>query len=228
MVAIKPLHENPARTSDAASPEVVYPDSDGQPIADNTLQFGWIVLLKENLDAQREDFVAGDLLWYPVQGRPDVRIGPDVLVAVGRPKGYRGSYKSWVEGKAPEVVFEVLSPSNGMREMMRKSVFYAAHGARELIVVDPDRNEGWALLFGPDGIEAEVPSLDGWSSPTLGIRFAREGETLVVYAADGTRFIHLAEAREQAARAQGEAAREAARAERLAQRLRELGVDPEG
>lgn len=31
-------------------PKIIYPDSDGQPMADNTKQFRWIVLLKENLD----------------------------------------------------------------------------------------------------------------------------------------------------------------------------------
>jgi hypothetical protein len=31
--------------------EIHYPDSDGQPMADNTLQFHWIVLIKENLEA---------------------------------------------------------------------------------------------------------------------------------------------------------------------------------
>ena len=70
----------------------VYPDRDGQPIADNTKQFRWIVLIKENLDhlflEDETVFVAGDLLWYPVEGRPDIRVAPDVLVAFGRPKGY--------------------------------------------------------------------------------------------------------------------------------------------
>ena len=40
-------------TLSLASPEIIYPDSDGQPMADNTLQFRWIVLLKENLDCIR-------------------------------------------------------------------------------------------------------------------------------------------------------------------------------
>ena len=30
--------------------QIDYPDSDGQPMADNTEQFQWIVLLKENLE----------------------------------------------------------------------------------------------------------------------------------------------------------------------------------
>jgi hypothetical protein len=71
--------------------EPKYPDSDGKPMSDNTLQFKWIVTIKEGLEAlfrDREDvFVAGDLLWYPVLGDPKIRTGPDVLVAFGRPKG---------------------------------------------------------------------------------------------------------------------------------------------
>jgi Uma2 family endonuclease len=92
----------------------VYPDSDGEPMADNTLQYEWIVTLKGNLDELLEDdFVAGNILWYPVEGQPKTRIGPDVLIALGRPKGYRGSYKTWCEdGVVPQVVFEVLSPGN--------------------------------------------------------------------------------------------------------------------
>jgi hypothetical protein len=35
---------------------VIYPDSDGQPMADNTLQFRWIVLIKENLECVFRDF----------------------------------------------------------------------------------------------------------------------------------------------------------------------------
>ena len=30
--------------------ELIYPDSDGQPMSDNTKQFRWIVLIKENLE----------------------------------------------------------------------------------------------------------------------------------------------------------------------------------
>jgi hypothetical protein len=58
-------------------PEVVYPSSDGKPMADNTLQFQWIVTIEGNLEAlfrDREDvFVAGDNLWYPVEGEPEIR-----------------------------------------------------------------------------------------------------------------------------------------------------------
>ncbi|MFM7189304.1 MAG: hypothetical protein ACKOX2_00605, partial [Microcystaceae cyanobacterium] len=75
--------------------EIIYPDSDGQPMADNTEQFEWIVLLKENLEClfakAPQVFVGGDLLWYPVEGHPEIRVAPDVMVVFGRPKGRRGS-----------------------------------------------------------------------------------------------------------------------------------------
>ena len=71
-------------------------------MAENTLQYQWIVTIKGGLDAIFLDdpnvFVAGDLLWYPVEGEPTIRIAPDAMVAFGRPKGYRGSYKQWEEG----------------------------------------------------------------------------------------------------------------------------------
>src|SRR3954463_10680815 len=99
-----------ARAHDA--PAVEYPDSDGKPMAENTLQFRWIVTIKEGLDwvfSDRPDvFVAGDLFWYPVEGHPEICQAPDTLVAFGRPKGDRGPYKQWEEeGIAPQVVFEV-------------------------------------------------------------------------------------------------------------------------
>ncbi len=78
---------------------VIYPERDGKPMADNTKQARWIVVLYDNLlalFADRPDvFVAADNLWYPVEGEPEVRAAPDVYVVFGRPKGDRGSYKQW-------------------------------------------------------------------------------------------------------------------------------------
>jgi hypothetical protein len=52
------------------SAQTLYPDSDGNPMADNTEQYEWIVRLVTNLKhllKDKEAFVAGDLLWYPVE-----------------------------------------------------------------------------------------------------------------------------------------------------------------
>ena len=54
--------------------EIYYPQSDGKPLADNTLQFELITTIKLGLEVLFKDnpnlFIAGDLLWYPVQGKP--------------------------------------------------------------------------------------------------------------------------------------------------------------
>lgn len=46
---------------------IIYPDSDEQPIADNTIQFHWITTLVGELQCLYDNtpnvFVAGDLLW---------------------------------------------------------------------------------------------------------------------------------------------------------------------
>ncbi len=71
-------------------PAIIYPDRDGKPMSDNTLQFRWIVTIEEGFEAiYRDDpkvFVAGDLLWYPVEEKPKIRTAPDVMVVFGRPK----------------------------------------------------------------------------------------------------------------------------------------------
>ncbi|BAQ65716.1 Uma2 family endonuclease [Geminocystis sp. NIES-3709] len=181
---------------------IIYPDSDGQPMADNTKQFSWIVLLKENLEclfAQNPAvFVAGDLLWYPVEGRPDIRVAPDVFVVFGRPKGDRGSYRQWQEDNiSPQVVFEILSPGNTFKEMIKKQQFYDRYGIQEYYIYDPDDNE----LTGLQRVEGNlimIEEVSDWISPLLGIRFIMTEETLEVYYPDGQPFLTTVELRQKA------------------------------
>jgi Uma2 family endonuclease len=210
---------------------IVYPESDGQPMADNTLQFRWIVTIEGGIEALFRDdpnvFVAGDLLWYPVEGRPDIRAAPDVLVAFGRPKGDRGSYQQWREsGIAPQVVFEVLSPGNRVGEMINKFRFYERYRAEEYYLYDPDTGElsGWIRV---DNELTPIEPMAGWVSPRLGVRFEIERGELALYRADGRRFATYVELQQQAEQAQQQAEQERMRAERLAERLRALGVDPD-
>ncbi|WP_156513034.1 Uma2 family endonuclease [Planctomyces sp. SH-PL62] len=216
--------------------QILYPDSDGQPMSDNTVQFRWIVLIKEGLEFLFRDrpdvFVAGDLLGYAEEGNPKARTAPDVMVAFGRPKGDRGSYKQWEEGGiAPQVVFEILSPGNRVPEMMRKFRIYEDRGVEEYYIYNPDDGDlqGWIQK---DGRLQEVPDPRGWISPRLGVRFEPgEGpESLKILHPDGTPFKTALEMQEdaQAERLRADAAEESARverlrAERLAARLRELG-----
>jgi Uma2 family endonuclease len=223
-----------------ARPKIVYPDSDGQPMSDNTLQFKWIVTIEGGLDALFIDdpnvFVAADLLWYPVEGKPSIRAAPDTMVVFGRPKGDRGSYKQWEEnGIGPQVVFEVLSPGNRAGEMERKFQFYERHGVEEYYIYDPDRGDlvGWRRI---GKILEEISKMAGFESPLLKIRFEPgEGpDNLKIIGPDGEPFLTYTElvkqrnADRQLAEENARLAEEQTqRADRLAARLRELGVEPD-
>jgi Uma2 family endonuclease len=218
--------------------DLIYPDSDGQPMADNTEQFQWIVLLKENLECLFADnpnvFVAGDLLWYPVEGRPEIRVAPDVFVVFGRPKGYRGSYRQWQEDNiAPQVVFEILSPGNRAQAMIRKLKFYEQYGVEEYYIYDPKDNQ-FTCLQRQEGELVEREGIEDWTSPALGIRFLLTSETLEVYYPDGRPFLTTVEFSQQAEQAQQQAEQERQqaeqerqRADRLAAQLKALGVNPD-
>jgi Uma2 family endonuclease len=205
---------------------IEYPDDDGQPMAENTLQFRWIVLIKEGLETLfRHDghvFVAGDLLWYPQEGQPKIRQAPDVMVAFGRPKGYRGSYKQWEEDAvAPHVVFEVLSPGNRVDELLRKFRFYEKYGVEEYYIYNPENGDLFGWRRGDGGLE-EITEMNGHMSPRLGIRFAPgDGpDNLKIIGPDGQPFRTHQELMDQAET-------ERLRSERLAARLRELGIEPD-
>ena len=138
--------------------EIIYPDSDSQPMADNTLQFRWITTIKTNLDwlfrQQSDVFVAGDLLWYPVENDNKLRQAPDIMVVFGRPKGERGSYRQWLENNiSPQVVFEILSPGNTLTEMAKKQLFYDRYGVEEYYLYDPHKNDASGWIRGENQLE---------------------------------------------------------------------------
>ena len=224
---------------------IEYPDCDGLPMSDNTLQWYWMVLIKEGLEVLFADdpnvFVAGNLLWYPREGDNRLRFAPDVFVVKGRPKGYRGSYMQWREGGLPpQVVFEVLSPGNTATEMAEKIDIYEEHGVEEFYIYDPDRGtlRGFARQ---SGVWAAIPSMQNWVSPWLGIVFRLEDGQLILTGPDGQRFLssverdrqlrdaesNVEQERQRAERQQQLADQEKARADRLAEKLRALGIDPD-
>ncbi|MEM9002940.1 MAG: Uma2 family endonuclease [Cyanobacteria bacterium P01_F01_bin.86] len=222
-------------------PQALYPDSDGKPMADNTLQYRWIVRLVTNLKQLLKDqtaFVAGDLLWYPVKvdTPPAPSQAPDVMVVLGRPEGDRGSYQQWQEDNiAPQVVFEILSPSNTAREMLTKQGFYGEHGVLEMFFYDPESQDFWGLVrrhqeqpFAPI-----TPLNFPWVSSVLNIRFEMFEDGLAVFYPNGEPFKEpreFIEERDQAQQERDQARQERDQAQqerdRALAKLRELGIDP--
>lgn len=221
-------------------------------MANNTTQFRWIVTIKQNLERVFADnpnvFIAGDLFWYPMEGRNTVAVAPDVMVVFDRPKGDRLSYKQWEENNiAPQVIFEILSPSNTRTEMDRKLLFFDRHGVEEYYIYNPDTNELQGWLRGDTGLDPIDPIAD-WVSPRMGIRCDLSGEELQFICADGQRFLSYAEInqmweeerqRAEAERQRAEAEyqraeeafalldRERQKAKLLAEHLRSLGINPD-
>jgi Uma2 family endonuclease len=212
--------------------QIVYPDSDGQPMADNTKQFRWITIIKSNLDwlFQDEDlvFVAGDLLWYPIEGNPKYRVAPDAMVVFGRPKGDRGSYKQWQEDNiAPQVVFEILSPGNTEGEMERKLQIYARCGVEEYYIFDPDRYTLRGYQRGDDFYLDRIEVMEGWTSPRLGISFSLLGDELQITRPDGRIFESFDSVASERDLILAEKQQLEIDKSKRDAKLRELGIDPD-
>ena len=211
---------------------IKYPSSDGKPLAENTLQFEWIVTVKEGVESvYRQNplvFVAGDLLWYPVEGEPRINQAPDTMVVFGRPKRHRPSlYLQWREDDiAPQVTFEILSQSNTPKEMRGKLDFYETYGVEEYYEYDPYKVilKGWRRVR---TALRRIPNIDrGWTSPRLNVRFEL-ADTLILYGPDNRRFLTYQELDLQRIAAEERAAHAEARAARLQILLQQHGINPD-
>jgi len=166
-----------------------YPDSDGEPMGDNSLQIKWILklysVLEELFIDQPDVAVAGNMFWYPVEGSNNIVTAPDVMVIFDRPKMDRPSYMQWQEeGVAPHFVMEILSLGNRPKEMEKKLRFYEQYGVEEYYLYDPYdyvldawRRSGKKL--------AKIRRTNGMVSPRLGIQFNIEADGLHVMNPDG-------------------------------------------
>ena len=117
---------------------VFYPSSDGKPMAENMWQAAAIMNAASDLGTVRpQALVAVDILVYPEKGNTKNSIAPDVLVAFERPLHKRSSYFVWREGKPPDWVLEVASPSTQKKDRECKLRRYAAMGVPECWLFDP-------------------------------------------------------------------------------------------
>ena len=227
---------------------VEYPESDGEPMGDNTLQIDVIFAIYGILrywfrDRGDSVFVAGNHFWYPVKGNPKIRVAPDAMVVFGRPQHHRSSYRQFDEDDvAPQVAFEILSPGNTALEMLDKLRFYDQYGVDEYYVFDPPTGElrGWLR---PEGGHLTARTEDDvLLSPLLGLTLVGRPEQLLVLDPDGNEILdHLAsrlyndqaEAEARAAKAEtarAEAEAQAAKAEQRppGRRLKQHGPRSSG
>lgn len=164
--------------------------------------------------------VASDAFVYWDASAPRRVLAPDAFVKVGVPQHHFESYKTWREQGAPEVAFEILSPSDSPERWSfeEKLERYRSLGVHELVVFHVEGRPGsrlrvWDRLDG-DLVERVVegertpcvtlgltltlaPLGAGWELPA-GLRLARDeaGSDLVL--TDPERLARADEARVRA------------------------------
>lgn len=214
-------------------PEVEYPSSDGEPVAETYVHFyallATLEVLRQYLEGQQTTVLANQFLYYS-QGMPKLRVAPDVMVIFDVEPGPRDNYKIWEEGQVPSVIFEMTSKGTRDQDKTFKKMLYEQLGVQEYWLFDPkgewieQQLEGYRLERG-----VYYPITDGRSKP-LQLRLQVEGQLIGFYREDTNKKLlipgELAQALQQeaSARQQAEqrAEQERQRAEKAEARLAEL------
>ena len=178
------------------SHDVVYPCSDGQPMAETDIHATCMMYvtyaLRRLFEVRRQEnvYVASNNFLYYEQGNPRAVVAPDVYVVLGVPAHLRDTYLLWNEPKGPDFVLEVTSASTRRDDARRKREVYAALGVSEYFLYDPRAEyltpplQGWRLVEGEYRRLPAVTELAGRSmavtSEVLGLEFRDEREARMV------------------------------------------------
>lgn len=125
-----------------SAPTLVYPSSDGKPMAETDkhrkLTVDFIQMLEHHFRDVNDVYVSGNLLMYYEDGNPRKSVDPDVFVVFGVGKKPRRTYLTWEEGNTPDFVLEVASPSTYQHDFGPKKQLYASVLAvKEYYIYDP-------------------------------------------------------------------------------------------
>ena len=217
-----------ART--AVVPKTIeYPESDGLPMAENDFQLRTMTYAIEALDnhfrTRSDVYVSGDLFLYHEENNNTARVAPDVFVVFGVPSHRRRTYLLWQEGKAPDFVMEVSSPSTYQADQGSKRDIYAKIGVPEYWLYDPTGDylvpclQGFRLVGGQ---YAPIPVRDDGALTGRSEVLALE---LRLYPDDRFRFHNPASGQDLLSLQEAEAAREALETQlrQLERRLQRAG-----
>ena len=121
---------------------IEYPSSDGEPMAENELQYNALTdtvhAIRFRYRHRQDVYVAGDMLIYYRMNRSDLSVAPDVYAVFGAAGNHpRDSWLVWREGKPPDFVMEIASPSTWRRDAGAKRDIYASIGVTEYWRFDP-------------------------------------------------------------------------------------------
>lgn len=218
-------------------PDVTFPPSDlysDEPPVETELHLRQIILLLQCLEwlwKDRTDFyAAGNLSIYfsPHQKKNEKSRGPDFFVVLGTERKTRKSWVLWEEdGKYPNVIIEILSPSTANSDRVdKKELYQNTFRTPDYFWFDPYTLEFVGFHLVDNKYQPLEPNEKGylWSEQlSLYLGVVNEG-LLRYFTPEG----ELVPTPEEIAEIEAKKAAQAdARAERLAAKLRELNIDPE-
>ncbi|MBG1258356.1 Uma2 family endonuclease [Nostoc commune] len=122
--------------------EIIYPSSDGKPMAESDPARDYLIYAVEALDIYFQDrndvYVSGNLFVYYKKSIPSAVVAPDVFVVFEVAKRKRVSYKVWEEGgKVPNFILEITSASTQENDEEDKPKKYSLLGVQEYFQYDP-------------------------------------------------------------------------------------------
>jgi Uma2 family endonuclease len=182
------------------NPDIFYPSSDGEPLAESYdhlyVIMTTLAMLLAHLKGQQATVLADQFLYY-AQGFPRLRVAPDVMVIFNVEPGGRDNYKIWEEGEVPSIIFEMTSPGTRNKDDVEKKHLYESLGVTEYWQFDPrgewipDKLRGYRLQG--DEEPAYVPINDNLSQ-VLQLRLVVEDKIIAFYRLDdGVRLLPLEE-----------------------------------
>ena len=204
--------------------EIIYPSSDGEPLAETYVHLYAILvtleILKQYLQGQQATVLADQFLYY-AQGFPRLRVAPDVMVIFNVAPGGRDNYKIWEEKQVPSVIFEITSEGTKDRDTGYKKTLYEQLGVKEYWLFDPKGEWIENKLKGYRLEKDEYEEIKDSKSEVLGLRLEVESELIAFYREDTGEKLLAPSELSQALRESEE------KAKRLRKKLEELGVDPD-
>lgn len=173
---------------------------------------------------QVDALVATNLALYYRQDDPRSKVVPDLLVAFKVARARRSSYMIWEEGKPPDFVLEVASPSTHRRDQTFKSRLYAAIGVQEYWLFDPS---GKHLEPSLQAYRLEGASYRALEPTALGTDEALLSDVLGVYVQATGNSLHLRDREDGLSLSGNEEAERCYQQERLLRREAEAGKEAE-
>jgi len=176
--------------------------------------------LKERYREEPKVYISGNIfLYYRDEAQERKSISPDVLVVFGIEKKRRRIYKLEDEGKAPDVVFELTSPTTKTEDLGTKRYIYASLGVREYFLFDPYAEALRPALRGYrlDGSEYMPMMGTPFRSEVLGVDLRVEDDELRLYDSQTGERLRTPEETEAEHRMEKAARRSAETARRIAE-----------